>query len=160
MNSIEIRRAQTQDVASIYSIQTECGLSPWPRSAYESEVTRDDSVILVASTELDAAIGFILGRVLPGGNGSPTVAEIYNLGVREDFRRSGVGASLLEAFLDISRAFGVSQIFLEVRQSNIRAIRFYGSHGFKKTGERRNFYADPVENGDSMTLVLKAPDRS
>jgi ribosomal-protein-alanine N-acetyltransferase len=82
------------------------------------------------------------------------------VGVLEDFRRHGVGTSLLESFLDISKAFGVSKVFLEVRHSNVPAILFYAAHGFEKTGERKNFYSDPVENADTMTLAVTYADRS
>lgn len=160
MNSIEIRRAQTPDVPSIFSIQTGCGLSPWPQSAYEAEVSREDSIVLLALTDIGVAVGFILGRVLQGAGDAPTHAEIYNVGVVDEFRKLGIGTSLLANFLDISRAFSVSHVFLEVRQSNAPAIRFYSAHGFEKTGERRNFYSDPVENADTMTLAVRYPDRS
>jgi ribosomal-protein-alanine N-acetyltransferase len=135
-------------------------LSPWPQSAYEAEVSREDSIILLASTSIGVTVGFILGRILPGDGGSPTHAEIYNVGVLEDFRKLGVGTSLLANFLEISRAFGVSQVFLEVRQSNAPAIGFYSAHGFEKTGERKNFYSDPVENADTMTLAVSYPEGS
>ena len=155
MNSIEIRNARIEDVESIFSIQTECGLSPWPRSAYEAEVNREDSIILVAAGTNSDTAGFITGRVIPAGSGPSSHAEIYNLGVRERLRRQGTGSALLDRFVNICMRFGVGEVFLEVRKSNLAAIGFYGVHGFVKTGERKNFYADPVESAEIMTMRLE-----
>lgn len=154
MNVIEVRKARFEDVSSICLIQSECKLSPWPRSAYEAEVTRKDAIILMASNEGGDAVGFITGRLIPGDTGSSPQAEIYNLGVYEAFRLHGIGSALLKRFLDACAGFGVGRIFLEVRESNLSAIRFYGAHGFRKAGERKNFYTDPVENAEIMARTL------
>ena len=49
------------------------------------------------------------------------------------------------------------QITLEVRLSNIAAIKLYEKHGFRETGRRTNYYSNPNEDGIIMGLDL-APD--
>lgn len=159
VESTEVRKASPEDVISICAIQTECDLSPWPREAYELEVKRDDAITLIASHTTDGAPeGFITGRVIPGGADSSVHAEIYNIGVYRATQSRGVGSALLKEFIGICSDFGVSRIFLEVRQSNLRAIGFYQSHGFVKVGERKDFYADPVENAEIMARAIDDRD--
>ena len=41
---------------------------------------------------------------------------------------------------------GVSDITLEVRETNVPAISLYEKLGFEEAGIRKNFYEKPVEN--------------
>ena len=46
-------------------------------------------------------------------------------------------------------------VTLEVRKSNENAIALYEKCGFKKIGERKNFYSKPTEDALIYTLYLK-----
>ena len=153
---MEVRKAQLLDVSAIIALQYECRLSPWPQSAYEEETGRIDSIFLVATSAETGPIAFITGRVLGGTKGLLAQAEIYNLGVAESCRGRGVGSLLLAEFLIQCLRFAVTIVFLELRSTNLVALKFYQRHGFKKTGERANFYSDPVENATLMELDLTA----
>lgn len=74
-------------------------------------------------------------------------AEIITIGVRESFRRHGVGGALLDKSLSKLAADGVAQIFLHVRLSNKAAQRLYESRGFKQMGLRKRYYG-PAYQGD------------
>lgn len=156
MDVIEIVRAQPKDVASIYEIQIECSLSLWTLSDYEAELKRSDAMVLVASKGPNYIAGFLTGRVLPGSIRPEPVAEIYNLGVLAEYRQQRIGSSLLNRFVTISKSQGVAEINLEVRASNHVAIRFYKANGFKKIATRPNFYTDPAEDAETMSLALDA----
>ena len=45
-------------------------------------------------------------------------------------------------------------LFLEVRESNLPAIRLYQSAGFATTGRRPNYYHHPAEAALLMNLKL------
>ena len=45
-------------------------------------------------------------------------------------------------------------ISLEVRKSNAAAISLYTKRGYKKAGERKNFYTNPAEDAEIMTLTF------
>ena len=148
MTGIEISRAQLADIDSILSIQSDAGLSPWPRQGYEAELERPESVFLVARTDDDATIGFVVGRVL-----SPQ-ADIYNIGIDQAFLRQGIASALLDDFIQTCHRRSVLSIWLDVRPSNHRAIAFYLAKGFTRAGNRRDFYTDPAEDADIMCLDL------
>jgi ribosomal-protein-alanine N-acetyltransferase len=66
-----------------------------------------------------------------------------------------MGGQLLTALIDELRTEQVNELILEVRASNLAALRFYGAFGFKETGRRPRYYADPEEDAVLMGLNLR-----
>lgn len=64
-------------------------------------------------------------------------AEIIDIVVSEEYRRSHIATKLIKETLNI---LGDIDITLEVRQSNKVAILLYESVGFKKVGIRKKYY--------------------
>lgn len=77
--------------------------------------------------------------------------EIYNLAVEKQFRRMGVGRNLLNEIFKCKEPRWIGKIWLEVRESNQEAIKFYMANGFTIIYQRKNFYHSPTEDA----LVLK-----
>jgi ribosomal-protein-alanine N-acetyltransferase len=83
--------------------------------------------------------GFIVGRrVMDEG-------EILNLAVGLPNRRMGDGHALVSELLKEFERFRVTKVFLEVREFNAGAIRFYSSLGFIQVGRRDGYYREPTE---------------
>jgi ribosomal-protein-alanine N-acetyltransferase len=74
--------------------------------------------------------------------------ELLRIGVRENWRRKGIGRRLLESALQALRLSGVATLFLEVREGNQPAVRFYRQFGCRQTGKRKNYYSQPA--GDAL----------
>lgn len=81
--------------------------------------------------------------------------EIYNIGVRESFRRIGIGKSLLLNLIGIAESIKAQKLWLEVRRSNSKAFEFYSSNGFKIIQKRKHFYSNPVEDGFLMCRSIR-----
>ena len=79
-------------------------------------------------------VGFLVARQT-----APGEREILNLAVDPSQRRRGVARALLQA--ELGR--GKNQWFLEVRESNLGAIRLYQSAGFRVAGRRESYYSNP-----------------
>jgi ribosomal-protein-alanine N-acetyltransferase len=79
--------------------------------------------------------------------------------VRDEFRNLGFGRRLLEHLLERAAAAGVAEAFLEVRPSNLAAIRLYQHLGFEQIGIRRGYYQASEGREDAIVLKreLKAP---
>lgn len=135
-----------EDVPEVHRIEEECFSQPWSEKAFYEELENPYGRTLVAVLENKAA-GFINVRSIGG--------EIYinNIAVSGSFRRKGVGDGLLSALEKASEAYEF--ITLEVRQSNIPAIRLYEKHGFRQVGKRKNFYEKPTEDAILMTKDRK-----
>ena len=79
------------------------------------------------------------------------VYDLEDLFVEPSERRKGIGGALTARFIGDARLSGGKKIFLEVRRSNVAAIRLYSSFGFIPLSERAKYYAD----GESATVMLK-----
>jgi ribosomal-protein-alanine acetyltransferase len=169
-NEIRIRRMIDADIEEVKKLETASGLSPWLLEDYRREISRRDSVAFVAEREREV-IGFLVARLIttesiPLSNSSPRTeskqafstaitetepvsyfeSEIYNIAVREDYRKQNIGTLLLAGLIENTGPRKLRRTFLEVRESNAAAIGFYFKNGFEITGRRRCFYADPTED--------------
>jgi len=150
---ITVLRASERHVSAVIGIADEAGLSHWSAEDYLLETVRHDSIFLVAETPSGEAIGFIVGRVVPGEN-ERSISEIYNTAVIGQFRRSGIGSKLLSRFVQLSVRQGAHEVVLEVRSQNTTAQNFYVSQGFQPCGERKGFYLGPPDHAIIMKSRL------
>ena len=89
---------------------------------------------------------YVIGRqIAPEG-------EIYRLATLPEYRRRGIAYRLLDYAVKCERGRGLESLFLEVREQNSAARRLYESYGFKKIGERKNYYKNPADNAIIMLL--------
>lgn len=80
--------------------------------------------------------------------------ELLNLAVGPNWRRRGYASALLSTAFAECRERAFQAVFLEVRESNERAIAFYKKHGFAQSGRRPNYYRNPNEAALTMFLRL------
>ncbi len=161
MDSIIIEKASDKDLEFIKKLEIECGLSAWKTKDYQQEITNGNALFLVARKDGRLA-GFILARLimfytdpLAGlENKSESEIEIYNIAVNKEFRRERIASKLLDNLYKIGKKNYVNRIYLEVRDSNLSAQKFYLQHSFKITGNRRNFYTNPSESATLMCHSL------
>jgi len=66
--------------------------------------------------------------------------------VADQFRRRGHATRLLRFVLAEATAAGVTRATLEVRRSNVAALRLYDQFGFQVGGIRPDYYIQPVED--------------
>jgi len=130
-----IRRAETGDLDAVEEIQSACPeAARWPVADY---LTHEFTVAICDG----ALAGFLVWRRLHHAE-----CEVLNLAVAPAFRRQGVARELLKPLLNLSDA----QIFLEVRESNIVARKFYKSMGFQEVSIRKRYYELPLESAIVM----------
>lgn len=81
----------------------------------------------------------------------PDEAHIVSIGVRQDYRRRGIGELLLIGTIEQAIAREADVLTLEVRESNQAAINLYLRYGFTKRGIRKAYYTDNREDGIILT---------
>lgn len=81
-------------------------------------------------------------------------AEILNLAVDPDHRRAGLSDALLKQACEEFQRLQLDAVYLEVRESNVAAIRLYEKHGFIRAGERKHYYRQPIEGAVLMIKKL------
>lgn len=151
-----IRPIEAAHIADLIRIADETNLSHWSAESYLEEMKNPDAVMLRLVSEGNDTIGFVVGRFVIGGEIEPqTDAEIYNIAVTAAEQRKGCGQLLFDAFRKVCVERDVANIWLEVRESNAPAIRFYERNGFEGVQTRRSFYENPREHAILMRLILK-----
>ena len=78
--------------------------------------------------------------------------HLLNITVSLDYRSQGWAKLMLEALALWARGQGCSWLWLEVRESNHRAIKVYRSHGFQQVGLRKDYY--PVGRGQREAALV------
>lgn len=78
-------------------------------------------------------VGFALARAILNE------AELLLLATLPTMRRRGIGGALLRSVMADARDRGAEMLHLEVRANN-DAVQLYRGAGFRKIGERRDYY--------------------
>lgn len=139
-----IRRANFRDIDSIVRTEKECFTDPETERNIKDVIENEVYDVFVA--EID---GNVAAHIITQTSCGDT--DILSVAVGISHRRNGIGGELLKKVVEESGNKDVSNIFLEVRESNLAAIALYEKYGFEKVGERRNFYDNPRENA----LIMK-----
>ena len=77
--------------------------------------------------------------------------EIEYIIVEEQYRNKGIATSLLDY---ISKINDIKNITLEVRKSNLSAIKLYEKNGFEIVAERKNYYKEE----DGLLMIKRISD--
>jgi ribosomal-protein-alanine N-acetyltransferase len=147
MNEGDVAAVAAIDSVSFPSTSSED--TPARASKYREELARPWSHSWVIRDAGDSA------RVLAFVVVWYVVDEVHVLNIATDprARRRGLGTTLVRTVIDFARAEGAKQMLLEVRRSNLDAIRLYRGAGFFVQGVRRRYYPDD-EDAIEMALVL------
>lgn len=127
-------------------LKAHCSELPWDETALFTYLMREDA-LLYAAREDGRVIGFA-GLLM-----APPEADILDVTVLPEFRRTGVGSALLETLFQNAEAQGVNTVYLEVRAGNGPAKALYRKKGFTQIGLRKQYYSDPVE--DALIMEKK-----
>lgn len=144
---IEIFPATADDLEAIAEIELLSGLSLWGTESYKSELARDENLFYVAKSD-GKVVGFVFARPI-----TPEI-EIFNIAVLSEFRKQGIGRKLFETILELAVDRGCRECWLEVRESNLAARRFYEKLNFQNAGRRKNYYRSPVEDALLLRYII------
>lgn len=78
--------------------------------------------------------------------------HLLNITVDPQYQGQGWGRVMLDALALWARAQGAQWLWLEVRTSNARAQQVYLRYGYRRVGERRNYY--PADHGREDAIVM------
>ncbi len=104
---------------------------PWKTAEFAKMLARPAVFVLHSNS------GFALGQI------AGPEAELLTIAIHPDAQGKGNGRKLLQQFIESTSQNNIFDIFLEVAETNIRAINFYKSAGFENTGRRMAYYTPP-----------------
>ena len=133
---------------SVIELEEACSLNSRGLEGYRKMLSNPQSILLVALAPSSpiSAIGPISLLGVFSGEVVVDELQIDNLAVAGQFRRQGVGRTLLKSALSRASVLGASVATLEVRSANATARAFYEKEGFIPVGLRRRYYANPPDD--------------
>jgi ribosomal-protein-alanine N-acetyltransferase len=143
-----LRHFHSADLQTLYEIDQTCfppGVS-YSREELARFIGRRYAKTWIAQ-EGEAIVGFLVGNREPG-----RVWHIVTIDVREQWRRRGIGTTLVDAAEDWAAAQGIRMIYLETADNNHAAHAFYARRGYKKVGKLEHYYA----NGAAAWIMAKS----
>lgn len=143
-----IKEMSEEDITEIAELEKQCFSEPWSENSLNAELTNETARFYVLKNG-ENLLGYI------GANNICDEVYITNVAVNEEFRGKSYGKMLVNYLVKQAKAENALFVTLEVRKSNENAIGLYENCGFKKVGERKNFYSKPTEDGLIYTLYLK-----
>ena len=142
---VAIARLEQRDLAGIWAIEQTL-LGPWSYGLLQEELAIGHGWQLVAKHPDGQVCGYLFGSTVLDE------AEIRKIAVATDRRRQGVANLLLTTACQNLCHQKVANCFLELRASNLPALRLYQKNNFQIVGLRKSYYTLPTE--DAMILKL------
>jgi len=149
--NIELRRLEPHDLDTVEEIERASYPTPWSRSMFVAELRKPSALALGAYSEEGGLVGYaFVSRYVDAWH-------VMNVAVAADYRRRGVATTLLERLFELTASDPRSGYTLEVRVSNVQAIRLYERLGFEARGVRRGYYTD---NREDALIMWREPASS
>ena len=137
-----------QDLDAVAALEAASFTNPWTREMLERELATSAVARVYVLRIADRVAAFCSCWVVCDE------LHINTLAVDPGFRRQGLATTMMRQLLTLSEHEGATRALLEVRRSNIPAIRLYESLGFQVSDVRRGYYTHPEE--DALILTRRA----
>lgn len=143
-----IKSACSSDVVKIAALEAQLFSDAWSENMITDCLSKAYYRVLICENESGTMLGYLISTHIAGES------ELLRIGVDPAFRGFGYGKQLMRAFVRECEAGECTEAFLEVRASNVPAIRLYEKFGFSAIGKRKNYYHDPEEDACLMAGSL------
>ncbi len=144
------------DLDAVVTIENQSFDSPWELPSIRGEMENPQSLAFVLRSGTQGALSdlgaYIFLRILMDE------VHIMKLATSPDRRRQGLAVRLTEQALNEACREGCCRAILEVRPSNLAAVRLYRHLGFKTVGERKRYYRQTGE--DALVMAKNIEEAS
>lgn len=126
-----LRMATLNDINGIKAVENRCFSTPWSENMIISSI-ENGCIVVVAEID-NKVVGY--AGLYPSG-------DITNVAVIPNEQGKGYGTELVKELIKVAKINDIEKLFLEVRVSNIKAIKLYEKCGFEKISVRKKYYKD------------------
>jgi ribosomal-protein-alanine N-acetyltransferase len=144
---LRIRKLSYSDLPAVISIERRSFGTPWSLAMFVLELSKPSGICLAVVDEQERLSGYLICSRYDD------LWHLMNVAVDPSRRREGIATELIETLFERTRSD--SRITLEVRVSNLSAIRMYERFGFRSAGLRRHYYHDNDE--DALIMLREVP---
>ncbi len=145
LNEIKIEYMKKEDVDSVVKIEEEAyGNHHWAKSSFYDEMSNNLAKYYVAKTPEGKIVGYAgTWHIIDEGH-------ITTIAVKNDYLRNHIGEAIIRRIIEDCYKNNIKYLTLEVRVSNIPAIKLYEKYGFQSLGTRKGYYQD--NNEDALIM--------
>ena len=129
---------------AVVAIEQRAYAHPWNRTNFlDALQSGNQAQLLVAG---DVLLGYFVAM--------PGVDEVHllNITVAPEYQGQGWSRVMLDALTLWARGQSAQWVWLEVRVGNLRAMKVYEAHGYKRVGQRKDYY--PSGRGQREDAVV------
>jgi len=140
---VHIRWMIRGDTPAVLNIEAASFENPWS----EDELTRTlrhREVIGMVAELADEVVGVMIYEL------HKNRLHLINFAVAPHVRRQGIGSTMIEKLVSKLSHDRRNRIMLEVRESNLAALLFFKSQGFRAIKILRDYYEDTTEDAYLM----------
>lgn len=137
--AIMVQRASIADLDTLYMIEQRCFTKEaWSKRQIATFLEASDAVNLAVRMN-NEAVGFVIGLV--NQYDEMKIGHIVTIDVLPNYRRKGVGMTLLKSIEQEFKKAGVRVCYLEVREDNLVAMKLYRKAGYVEVELLENYYS-------------------
>jgi ribosomal-protein-alanine N-acetyltransferase len=133
---------------AVLNVEQQAYAHPWSRANFTDTLASGyEAQLLLAG---DTLLGYFVAM-----KGVDEV-HLLNITVAPDHQRQGWAHVMLDALALWAQGQKAQWLWLEVRVSNLRAMAVYEARGFRRVGQRKNYYpAGAGQREDAMVMSLR-----
>ena len=146
MDNVEISLMNNTDFEAISPILSSEFDDFWSTNTLKEELQNENSTYIVAKINQEI-VGFA------GIWKSVDDVHITDIVVKKNYRQKGIGSTLLQELISLTKKMNYKELTLEVNAKNDPAKKLYLKYGFKELGIRKNYYHN-TEDAIIMTLYI------
>ena len=136
---ITFRKMTADDAEQVSEIDFQSFSVPWKMTDYWKYAQEKNIESVVA--EIDRKIVAYAAAFV-----SFEEAEVFKIAVEPKLRGQKIGTKIFAELIQAVKNRGVNAMTLEVRPSNVAAVKLYENFGLKSVGRRKNYYTNPIED--------------
>ncbi len=145
---INFKSVDATAIPQLMAIEAACHSHPWTLNTMSSCI--GGRYFNLAAFNGDTMVGFYIGE-----KAGPDFT-LMDICVAPSEQGKGIAKQLLNQFIDYGEQQNAENLFLEVRESNIPAIKLYENAGFIEMSVRKNYYPsdNPAKNGFEDAILM------
>ena len=141
IDTIEIRRMKSMDLADVVAIETTSYDFPWSEKILKDCILQNYDCYVAEGLKI---VGYVIANI------TSQESHVLNLTIDSDYRGFGLGSSFIDLVVNECKIKKSHSIFLESRVSNTIARNLYQKYGFRSIGIRKNYYRNSSGREDAV----------
>lgn len=100
-----------------------------PDESYLKKLLERDGFLVLVALKDDIVVGGLTGYTIQSYYNTSSEMYIYDLAIKSDLQRQGIGTKLLQALKEYCSEKGYKEIFVQANEPDTHALEFYRSTG-------------------------------